>query len=164
MDVKFPEDGYHGPDIIKFANKLKETYGDTLLEKPLSYFREIGIAHELEKIRVDLDMFRVKFDVYSHEVMLYEKGWVDEVIPTLKEKGYIYEKDDAVWFRTTDFEDDKESGMTLEDSLLMMEYIKDKMCDEQVTTDEKKKYVLCLMNTLKLYLESIGDSSFDLIY
>ena len=108
MDVKFPEDGYHGPDIIKFANKLKETYGDTLLEKPLSYFREIGIAHELEKIRVDLDMFRVKFDVYSHEVMLYEKGWVDEVIPTLKEKGYIYEKEDAVWFRTTDFEDDKD--------------------------------------------------------
>ena len=61
-------------------------------------------------------------------------------------------------------EDDKESGMTLEDSLLMMEYTKDKMCDEQVTTDEKKKYVLCLMNTLKLYLESIGYSSFDLIY
>ena len=40
--------------------------------------------------------------------MLYENGWVDEVIPTLKEKGYIYEQEGAVWFRTTDFEDDKD--------------------------------------------------------
>ena len=108
IDVKFPEHGYHGPDIIKFANSLKEQYGDTLLDKPLSYFREIGIKHELDKIIKDLDMFRVKFDVYSHEVMLYEKGWVDEVIPTLSQKGYIYEQDDAIWFRTTDFEDDKD--------------------------------------------------------
>lgn len=108
MDVTFPEDGYHGPDIIKFANSLKEQYGDSLLGKDLSYFREIGIKHELEKINVDLDMFRVKFDVYSHEVMLYEKGWVDQVIPTLASKGYIYEKEDAIWFRTTDFEDDKD--------------------------------------------------------
>ena len=108
MDVTFPEDGYHGPDIIKFANSLKDQYGDSLLNKDLSYFREIGIKHELEKINVDLDMFRVKFDVYSHEVMLYEKGWVDQVIPTLASKGYIYEKEDAIWFRTTDFEDDKD--------------------------------------------------------
>ena len=108
LDVKFPEDGYHGRDIIAFAKQLKETYGDTLLDKPLTYFREIGIEHELNKIRKDLDYFRVKFDVYSHEVMLYEKGWVDQVIPALREKGYIYEQDDAIWFRTTDFEDDKD--------------------------------------------------------
>ena len=90
MDVEFPSDGYHGRDIIAFAEELKEKYGDSLIEKPLTYFREIGIEHELNKIRKDLDYFRVKFDVYSHEVMLYEKGWVDEVIPTLDEKGYIY--------------------------------------------------------------------------
>lgn len=108
LDVVFPEDGYHGPDIIKFANLLKDEYGDTLLNKPLSYFREIGIKHELDKIIADLNMFRVKFDVFTHEVMLYEKGWVDNVIPTLKEKGFIYEKDDAIWFKTTAFEDDKD--------------------------------------------------------
>ena len=108
MDVAFPEDGYHGRDIIAFANTLKENYGDSLLDKPLTYFREIGIEHELDKIRKDLDYFRVHFDVYSHEVMLYEKGWVDEVIPVLDSKGYIYHKDDAIWFRTTDFGDDKD--------------------------------------------------------
>ena len=108
LDVKFPEDGYHGKDIIEFANQLKEQYGDTLLDKPLTYFREIGIEHELNKIVKDLDYFRVHFDVFSHEVSLYEQGLVDQVIPTLKEKGYIFEQDDAIWFRTTDFGDDKD--------------------------------------------------------
>ena len=108
IDVAFPEDGYHGPDIIKFANELKEKYGDTLLTKPLSYFKQIGIEYELNKIIKDLDMFRVRFDVFSHEVMLYEKGLVDEIIPLLKEKGYIYEQDGATWFKTTAFGDDKD--------------------------------------------------------
>ena len=108
IDVKFPEDGYHGKDIIEFANQLKEQYGDTLLDKPLTYFREIGIEHELNKIIKDLDYFRVHFDVFSHEVSLYEQGLVDQVIPTLAEKGYIFEQDDAIWFRTTDFGDDKD--------------------------------------------------------
>ena len=108
IDVAFPEDGYHGPDIIKFANELKEKYGDTLLAKPLSYFKQIGIEYELNKIIKDLDMFRVRFDVFSHEVMLYEKGLVDEIIPLLKEKGYIYEQDGATWFKTTAFGDDKD--------------------------------------------------------
>ena len=108
IDVKFPEDGYHGRDIIEFANQLKEQHGDTLLDKPLTYFREIGIEHELNKIIKDLDYFRVHFDVFSHEVSLYEQGLVDQVIPTLKEKGYIFEQDDAIWFRTTDFGDDKD--------------------------------------------------------
>ena len=53
-------------------------------------------------------MFRVRFDVFSHEVMLYEKGLVDEIIPLLKEKGYIYEQDGATWFKTTAFGDDKD--------------------------------------------------------
>ncbi len=108
IDVAFPEDGYHGPDIIKFANELKEKYGDTLLTKPLSYFKQIGIEYELNKIIKDLDMFRVKFDVFSHEVMLYGKGLVDEIIPLLKEKGYIYKQDGAIWFKTTAFGDDKD--------------------------------------------------------
>lgn len=108
MNVKFPEDGYHGKDIIIFANQLKEKYHDQLLSKPLTYFRKIGIEHELNKIIEDLDYFRVHFDVFSHEVMLYEKGYVDEVIPTLENKGYIYEKEGALWFKTTAFGDDKD--------------------------------------------------------
>ena len=108
IDVTFPDDGYHGKDIIAFANQLKEQYGDTLLDKPLTYFRQIGIEHELSKIIKDLDMFRVKFDVFSHEVSLYDTGKVEQVIPYLESKGLIYQKDGAVWFETSKFGDDKD--------------------------------------------------------
>ena len=108
IDVTFPDDGYHGKDIIAFANQLKEQYGDTLLDKPLTYFRQIGIEHELSKIIQDLDMFRVKFDVFSHEVSLYDTGKVEQVIPYLESKGLIYQKDGAVWFETSKFGDDKD--------------------------------------------------------
>lgn len=108
INVDFPENGYHGKDIIKFGEDLVKEYGDKLLSKPISYFKEIGIEHELNKIITDLDYFRVHFDVYSHELMLYETGRVEKIIPTLASKGYIYEKDGAVWFKTTAFEDDKD--------------------------------------------------------
>lgn len=108
IECDFPEDGYHGVDLIAFANHLKEQYGDSLLSKDLAYFKEIGIQYELDKILADLDMFRVHFDVFTHERHLYEEGWVDSIIPYLDKKGYIYEKDHAVWFKTTAFEDDKD--------------------------------------------------------
>lgn len=104
----FPEDGYHGIDLIAFANNLKEQYGDALLSKDIDYFKEISIQYELNKILDDLHMFRVRFDVFTHERSLYQEGWVDSIIPYLDQKGYIYEKDHAVWFKTTAFEDDKD--------------------------------------------------------
>lgn len=108
IPTTFPEDGYHGQDLIVYANQLKTQYNDTLLEKPLSYFKEIGIAYELDKIIKDLEMFHLKFDVFTHELMLYAKGWVDEVIPFLEKKGYTYENEGAIWFKTTIFGDDKD--------------------------------------------------------
>ncbi len=108
QEVSFPEDGYHGQDIIDYANILKETYQDQLINKPLKYFKTIGIKYELDKIVKDLERFRLKFDVFTHELMLYEKGWVDEVIPFLTSKNYTYTADGAIWFKTTEFGDDKD--------------------------------------------------------
>lgn len=108
IEAVFPEDGYHGQDIISIAEELKNQYGDSLLNESLEYFKNIGIEKELQKIIQDLETFRVKFDVFTSERMLYKKGWVDEVIPYLKKKGYTYEKEGAIWFQTTAFEDDKD--------------------------------------------------------
>lgn len=108
QEVSFPEEGYHGQDIIDYANILKETYQDQLINKPLKYFKTIGIKYELDKIVKDLERFRLKFDVFTHELMLYEKGWVDEVIPFLTSKNYTYTADGAIWFKTTEFGDDKD--------------------------------------------------------
>ena len=104
LEVPFPEDGYHGQDIIDIATDLKENYQDTLLKKDIEYFKEIGIQKELEKIIEILKVFRVEFDVFTSEKMLYQKGWVDDVIPYLTKKGYTYELDGAIWFKTTFFD------------------------------------------------------------
>jgi arginyl-tRNA synthetase len=62
----------------------------------------------IEGIKRDLEDFGVLFDNYFSETTLYEKGVVDSTIETLKEKGYAYEKDEALWFRTSLFEKDED--------------------------------------------------------
>lgn len=112
MDAELPEDGYHGKDIIDIANKIKEEYGnkyvDCTKEEAISYFRSIGTEHELEKIKDILNEFRVHFNVWFSETSLYEGNKVVPTIEKLTEKGYTYESEGALWFRTTDFGDDKD--------------------------------------------------------
>lgn len=112
QDATMPEDGYHGADIIQIGKDLAEKYGDSLLEKSqeeqFSFFREYGLKFELEKIKRDLEQFRVSFDHWFSETSLYEENKVVPAIEVLREKGYIYEKDDATWFKTTEFGDDKD--------------------------------------------------------
>ena len=93
-------------------NKIKEEYGnkyvDCTKEEAISYFRSIGTEHELEKIKDILNEFRVHFNVWFSETSLYEGNKVVPTIERLKEKGYTYESEGALWFRTTDFGDDKD--------------------------------------------------------
>ncbi|WP_026677231.1 arginine--tRNA ligase [Fictibacillus gelatini] len=112
MEKEMPADGYYGEDIIEFGKELAAEYGDKLTRKDekerFEFFREYGLKRELEKIKKVLDEFRVPFDVWYSERSLYETGKIDTALEKLKEKGVIYEKDGATWFRTTDFGDDKD--------------------------------------------------------
>src|SRR5690606_14218257 len=69
---------------------------------------EYGLKYEMEKLKKDLEDFRVKFDVWYSETSLYQNGKIDEALAALREKGHIYEEDGAVWFRSTAFGDDKD--------------------------------------------------------
>ncbi|RKJ17613.1 arginine--tRNA ligase, partial [Butyricicoccus sp. 1XD8-22] len=71
-------------------------------------FRRYGLEFELKKLKDVLGQFRVAFDVWYSETSLYENGKIDETLEVLKEKGHLYEKEDATWFRSTDFGDDKD--------------------------------------------------------
>ncbi|WP_416729981.1 arginine--tRNA ligase [Fictibacillus sp. JL2B1089] len=110
-DKEMPEDGYHGADIIEFGKDLAEEYGDSWLEKDeserVSFFREYGLTRELEKLKADLAEFRVDFDVWFSETSLYQNGKIDAALEKLKAKGVVYEEEGATWFRTTDYDDDK---------------------------------------------------------
>ncbi|WP_221567341.1 arginine--tRNA ligase [Alkalihalobacillus sp. TS-13] len=111
-EAEMPEDGYYGKDIIKFAEEVAEKDGDKYVtlnqEERLRFFLEYGLEKQLEKIKEDLAAFRVLFDEWYSETSLYTSGKIDETLELLKEKDVTYEKDGAMWFRTTDYGDDKD--------------------------------------------------------
>ena len=112
IERPIPEDGYMGQDVIDIAKSIKEKEGDALTqlteEEAIAYFRKVGTEHELQKIKDILKEVRVSFDVWFSETSLYEGNKIEPAINKLKEKGYTYEQDGALWFRTTDFGDDKD--------------------------------------------------------
>lgn len=108
----FEEEGYKGKYVIRLAKDLKAFYGDRLLHIPLE--EAINVAKEyayrrlLEDIKETLDSMDVAFDVWFSERSLYEKGVVEEAIRELERRGYVYEKDGALWFKSSAFGDDKD--------------------------------------------------------
>lgn len=111
-DIEMPEESYRGSDIIDLGQKLAEEYGDEwkhkTQEERLDFFREYGLKYELKKIEEDLAQYRVPFDHWFSETSLYKQGKIEDTLKTLNEQGYVYEEDGATWFRTTDFDDDKD--------------------------------------------------------
>ena len=105
---EFPEDGYHGQDIYFVAQKIIDEVGDKLLSEkdPIPFLKERGMAIELDKIRADLDLFRVKFDIFSSELKVRSGGAVEKELDFLSK--HIYNDESAKVLRTTDFLDDKD--------------------------------------------------------
>jgi len=117
-EVTLPEDAYSGEVEIwgrnyirELAEKLLELKPD-LLELPedeaIKVAAEFGKEELLKWIQEDLKELRVEFDSWFSERELYERGEVEKVLKILEEKGYIYEKDGALWLKTTLFGDDKD--------------------------------------------------------
>jgi arginyl-tRNA synthetase len=112
LDAEMPEDGYHGSDIIEIAGKLASEHSDAILSKTdeerFAFFRQHGLALELDKLKTDLANFRVNFNVWYSETSLYENGKIEVALDKLKANGHVYEEDGATWFRSTTFGDDKD--------------------------------------------------------
>ena len=119
MDKAMPEDGYQGEDIIGIGKRLAEEYGDKFVEmdekERYNQFREYGLKYEMEKLKRDLEDFRVKFDVWFSETSLYHNGKIDEALADLRKTGYIFEQDGATWLRSTEFGDDKDRVLIKQD-------------------------------------------------
>lgn len=119
VEAEVPEDGYHGPDLIKIAQDLKQEYGEELAHKDkaetYSFFRQQGLQAELAKLKADLAAFGVEFDVWTSEQSIYDRGMVDKALTTLKAQGMTYESEGALWLRTTDFGDDKDRVLVKSD-------------------------------------------------
>lgn len=107
IDATLPEDGYHGQEIIDIAMKIKEEYQDTKLNEDIPFFKKYGLNILLDKIKKDLDIYRVNFDVFSSEQSLYDRGLVEKVITKLKNDNHCYIEDGALWLKTMDYGDEK---------------------------------------------------------
>src|SRR5271166_2853208 len=107
-----PQDGYMGEDLVEIAAALRARDGERWLQAPVPerraalarFARDTIVAQQRE----DLERFGVVFDRWFSEASLYDAGKVDEVVEWLLKRGVAYEKDGAVWLRSTDFGDDKD--------------------------------------------------------
>ena len=106
-NLEFPEDGYHGEDIIVLAKSFREQHGDTYLNADAQVRREalvkFGLGHNIPAMQRDLERYGIHYDTWFSETTLHESGAVSRIVDFLTKKGYTYEKDGAVWLRTTDF-------------------------------------------------------------
>ena len=101
-DTEFPEDGYEGEYIIDIARKLEETDGEALKDSSdISPFKNAAEENIFQNIEATLNRIGLKFDNFFNENTLYESGAIDSVVKALREKGLVYEKEGATWFKAT---------------------------------------------------------------
>jgi arginyl-tRNA synthetase len=106
-----PDDGYAGDYIKDIAAQVLAKEPDALSipdNDMRETFRAIGVDLMFTHIKQSLHDFGTDFDVFTHEDSMHSSGRVEQAIAKLREAGSIYEKDGAVWLRTTDFGDDKD--------------------------------------------------------
>ena len=110
--IPFPENGYHGYDIIETAQRIIRIYGKKFValdeKERLAKFLEIAYKEKLAGLKEDLEAFGVTFDVWFSEKSLHEANKIHEAVDFLKERGYIYEQGGALWLKSTEQGDDKD--------------------------------------------------------
>lgn len=110
-ECEFPEDGYHGADITETARRIIEKDGAKYLALPekerLAVLKELAYKEKLAVLKDDLAAFHVTYDKWFSERTLHPDA-IQEVIAILRKNGTIYEKDGALWLRSTDYGDDKD--------------------------------------------------------
>ena len=106
--VELEEDHYQGDYIMELAQELYDSHGNGLRDDPAETFAEFAKSRISERQKASLRRINIEFDVYYREQSLYESGRVWQALEELHERGYVYEKEGAHWFKTTEFGDDKD--------------------------------------------------------
>lgn len=110
--IAFPEDGYHGEDIIDHMKDYIAEHGDKLLMVEPAERRkalvQYALPRNLERIKKALEEYGIQYDVWFSEQSLYDSGELQETLDYLKNNGYTLEKEGAVWFKASEFGADKD--------------------------------------------------------
>jgi arginyl-tRNA synthetase len=110
--AEVPEDGYHGEYLVDVVRDIVREHGEALADFP-DHERRERLLHEgtrrvLDGIKRTLERFDVHFDVFFSEASLHASGEIDLAVSLLRERGLAYDHEGAVWFRSTEFGDDKD--------------------------------------------------------
>ena len=109
LQADFPEDGYQGEYIYDIARQLIDETGDSLKDRDdLQPFKEKAEQEIFVDIEETLGRLDITFDNYYNEHSLYEKGLIEDVVAELRKKNLVYDEDGAVWFKTTEFGQEKD--------------------------------------------------------
>jgi len=110
--VEFPPDCYQGTYIVDLARDIYEEHGTALRDRgeaeAVSFLTDYAAGSILEGIQGDLRAFGVTFDCYFSEKELYRDDGVERLLRELQDKGYVYREEKTLWFKTTDFDDEKD--------------------------------------------------------
>lgn len=111
-EIEMPEDAYHGADITEHAKAFYKINGDKYADTESKERRDALVGYALPKnidgLERDLKKYRIVYDKWFRESSLHNDGSVQKVINTLKEKGVTYEQDGALWFKASEFGNDKD--------------------------------------------------------
>ena len=110
--IEMPEDSYHGDDIVAHAKAFAEIHGDSFIEKEETERRkalvEFALPKNIKGLEEDLGKYRITYDTWFKESTLHNNGETTRIIELLKESGYTYTQEDALWFKATEFGCDKD--------------------------------------------------------
>lgn len=111
-DIEMPEDSYHGADIIAHVENFSKKYGDKYISTSEEERKKALVAFALplniKGLENDLLKYRIKYDTWFKESTLHDSGAVTDIINKLRESGYTYEKEGALWFRSSELGDDQD--------------------------------------------------------
>ena len=108
QEAELGPDHYKGDYITDIARELYKAHGAALLDESTEYFGGYAKDKISQSQKETLRRINIVFDVYFNEQKLYETGRVWEALEILQEKGYVYAQENAQWFKTTEFGDDKD--------------------------------------------------------
>ncbi|MCL2014465.1 MAG: arginine--tRNA ligase [Oscillospiraceae bacterium] len=105
--VPFPEDGYKGADIIERAQAFYEIHGDKYAgcdeTERIGALVDYALPLNIEELKSDLKEYRIEYDTWFKESILYKNNEVEKVIKLLTDKGATYPNDGALWFKATNY-------------------------------------------------------------
>ncbi len=116
--AEIPEEGYHGQYLIEIAEECVQEHGRSVLENDINFFTSYAKTKLIAQQKEELADYGVKLDSWFSELSLHNNGAITDALSELERREFLYTKDGALWFKSTEFGDDKDRVIRKQDGSL----------------------------------------------